>query len=190
MMRNCFVSKALAGLMLLMVSSCNNGSNPAKPQVDNLGPFGKDLSKPDLLFDSLPKLWIKPMWSKTSSNQNMDIFDTCGSGQSDEQKGLSMVPAGVTAIRLESPGNYIANVRIFDKDSSLIKEYVQQFGYCGELANMNRQTPNGYLSFIGWNGKTSAGIESQEKVLVWNIGLIHKDGSSETKIISIENKKE
>lgn len=176
-------------LSIIAVSAmlaCSGASDPASPQGDNLGPFGKDLSKPDIPFDSLAKNWTKPMWSPIGLSPKMDIFDTCGLGQTDGQKGLSPIPDGVSAIALESPGSYVANVKIFDKDSVLLKDYDQHFGYCGELANVNRQSPGGYVSFVGWDGRNDSGVHSQEKVVVWRMVLTHRDGSRETKVISME----
>jgi hypothetical protein len=188
-MKKIFLLALITCLSPLLICCCTEDDRSNAPQTKILGPYGKDLSKPDISMDSLPKEWIKPMWPKMSTSPKMDIFDTCGAGESDGQKGFSPVPVGVMAILLETPSNYTATVRILDKDSVVIKEFVQQFGFCGELANINRQSATGYISFIGWDGKTNTGTETQDGVMVWTIGLNLKDGSWITKVISVEHKR-
>ena len=115
----------------------------------------------------------------------MDIFDTCIAGELEGQKGLTPVPNKVTAIKMISNGSYVANVRILNEDSVLVKNFIESFGNCGELNNKNREYGNKYISFIGWDSRNKSGEIANEKAQVWNIVLQYKDGKKETMVLSV-----
>lgn len=90
---------------------------------------------------------------------------------------------GTVLIRVVSAGKYLAHAHLFDNLGNLITTLDQSFGYKGELDNAARLDPQGFRSFLVWDGRDAKASLAGQGVILWKIEFVLEDGTSVTKMV-------
>ncbi len=86
-----------------------------------------------------------------------------------EAAGVTTIPQGISTLQVVTAGKYIAHVHLADNLGRFVKSWDQQFGFDGELANPNRTSGSGKLSYLAWDERDSHGNIAGQGVYVWNV---------------------
>jgi hypothetical protein len=100
----------------------------------------------------------------------------------DPSRAQALAP-GTVLIKVVSAGKYLAHARLFDNLGNFIAAFDQSFGYKGELDNAARLEPQGYRSFLVWDGRDAKGALVGQGVIIWRIDFTSDDGSQRTKAV-------
>jgi hypothetical protein len=143
--------------------------------------------------DGTTVMWIPPV-GFSDSNKTIPILhpDTLLT-RTRETTPLKPLPRSITALQIISTGSYQAHIRILDYKLDLVREMDQEFGYNGELGNVNRDVPKGLVSYLVWDNLTASGKRVQDGVYLWKVRLTSQskevvDRTAKTGVIGDECK--
>jgi hypothetical protein len=118
--------------------------------------------------------WIPPAGLNGQGTLDPDPAD-CHENAA-EVRGLAPYPSNcLSTIRVNSKDKYIAKISIFDHLGKFVQSLEQRFGYCGELENPRRETPQGLASWLVWNQKDRNGRYVGSGVYIWKVEFITPD---------------
>lgn len=146
--------------------------------INVLRPYPSEI---DLQFMNGPNgveiVWIPPVGFNHGTGEVLTSIpmDTASNGV--ETSTLELKPAETSLVQVVSTGRYVATVRIFDSANRLVREFIQDFGYHGEVNNPTRVTPNGFASYLVWNNRDRNGRLVAGGAYLWRIGFTFKDGT-------------
>jgi hypothetical protein len=146
------------------------------PPVSGGGPANPNASS--------ASLWIPPVGFTTGTPFRESILPTPGQPASgtDPNRDQALDP-GVVLIKVVSAGKYVAHAHLFDNLGNFVAEIDQSFGYKGELDNAARLDPQGYRSFLVWDGRDAKGRLAGQGVIIWKIDFALDDGARLTKVV-------
>ena len=89
------------------------------------------------------------------------------------------LPQSISVIQIISTEAYRAHISIYDFHNRLLRTFDQEFGYQGEMQNIQRVVPKGLVSFLAWDNLDAAGREVIDVVYLWKIRMTMASGQIE-----------
>jgi hypothetical protein len=128
--------------------------------------------------------WVPPVGFMPEKTFRESPLPTPGdpSSGTDPSRAQALAP-GTVLIKVVSAGKYVAHARLFDNLGNFIAAFDQSFGYKGELDNAARLEPQGYRSFLVWDGRDGKGQLAGQGVVIWKIDFTLDDGNQLTKFV-------
>jgi len=93
---------------------------------------------------------------------------TCGPNPSDGSLVI-IEPEKVSAIIVYANQPYIADVTVYNSVGIEVHHSIQDFGLCGELTHVNRQSTKGGMSWLLWNFNDRDGNRVVNGVYTWRV---------------------
>lgn len=116
-------------------------------------------------------LWIPPVgFSDITGKGSLVEPDSLGSAMPETTKPVPL-PENVSTIMIISGGAYRSHVRILDYKRDLVGEFDQDFGYRGELVNVNRIVRGGRVSYLVWKYTDADGHRPDDGLYIWQIRI-------------------
>jgi hypothetical protein len=142
---------------------------------------GGGSANPDAIADLR---WIPPVGFAPGDPFREPVLPAPGQPAigADPNRAEALAP-GTVLVKVVSAGKYVAHARLFDNLGNFVATFGQSFGYKGELDNAARLEPQGYRSFLVWDGRDAKGRLAGQGVLVWKIDFILDDGTRLTKSV-------
>jgi hypothetical protein len=100
-----------------------------------------------------------------------------------DPNGAEPLAPGTVLVKVVSAGKYLAQASLFDNLGNFVTSFGQSFGYKGELDNAARLEPQGYRSYLVWDGRDAKGRLAGQGVVIWKIDFILDDGARTTKTV-------
>lgn len=129
-------------------------------------------------------LWIPPVGFSPETPFRETHLPTPGQPASGTDPNRAQALAsGIALIQVVSAGKYVAHAHLFDNLGNFIAGFGQSFGYKGELDNAARLDPEGYRSFLVWDGRDGKGRLAGQGVVIWKLEFLLDDGTRATKVV-------
>ncbi len=122
--------------------------------------------------------WIPPLYMTPSGEINETAQSICDAAAKQNVSPRAFPANCLSAVGIYSEGPYTAEIVILDHLGKFIQSSTQSFGYCGEMENPDRLQPGGYVSFLVWNQKDTAGKFVGNGVYIWSIKYRFANGLS------------
>jgi len=121
-------------------------------------------------------VWIQPVGFNpvTSTIDEKTYTAECTVG---DNKLIQFYPQNcLSTVLVYSENRYVVSIEIFDPYGILVHSHTQNFGYCGELENNNRNSVQGLVKFLVWNQQddlTHAPVPSG--VYIWKTKFVYEN---------------
>jgi hypothetical protein len=117
------------------------------------------------------ELWIPPVGFADSTGKGSVVErDSLGNALPETTRPVPM-PVNVSIIQIISSGAYQSHVRILDYKRDLVGEFDQDFGYQGELQNVNRIVSGGKVSYLVWKYTDADGHRPDDGLYTWQVRI-------------------
>ncbi|MBF0433098.1 MAG: hypothetical protein HQK83_17600 [Fibrobacteria bacterium] len=124
---------------------------------------------------SYARHWVKPVGLQNDGTVSPS-GDLCGSGII-EIRGNTEYPENcLSTVQVLSTDRYMAEITIFDHLGKFVHQSIQSFGYCGELENPVRRSPQGLKSWLVWNQKDLQENYVGSGVYIWRVKFTSSSG--------------